>query len=58
MRFAEITIIVELGEDIETAEAESRLMDDVNNVLVDHSEFVTALRSIEVKDCTKECEAK
>lgn len=52
MRYAEITIMVELSEEITGKEREGALMDDINDTLVNLSDFVTALRSIEIKDVT------
>ena len=52
MRYAELTIMVELSEEITGKEREGALIDDISDTLVNSSEFVTALRSIEIKDIT------
>lgn len=56
MRYAEITLIVELSEDITTKEREGALMDDISDTLTNVSEFVSEVRFIDIKDCTAKCE--
>ena len=58
MKYAEITVVVELSENIEDKDRESQLVDDIRDTLEDESMFVMAIRSVTVKDCTAECEAE
>ena len=56
MRYIELTMVLELSEEITTVEQENALHDDIVSLLLDKSEYVSGIRSYILNDCTRECE--